>query len=222
MPTSRARWLFAVVPLLFGCAHARLIPEDAKPGHRSVLLEGGGALLLVTANAWTASDEVAGATTPIHVTLLNLGPGSLKVRYRDFALTDDAGKLWAAIPPTDLLRRLYGQSQAGPPSLSSAGGGDGLFEPSARLLLSAEEEPSKRTLPEGELSPNERLDYWPTDYRRILDSALRRGELPPGWRSEGFLFFPEIRSAHELTLRYVVERDGAKVAELKTRFQVQP
>lgn len=208
----------ALALLLVGaCAHARLVPLGTTWHHgRSAVAEAGDLTLVATPNSWHFNDEVAGASLPIHVTIVNEGKAAQRIRFEAFSLVDQAGKVYPAIPPMKLLHRLFASPRAPqaaprPTYAALAGGGDG--EP-----ILAQAEPDDRVLPEGRVPPTERSSYWPGDYRRVLDLALRRGLLAPGGRTEGFLFFEPVRGATELALRFE-PRAGTVLA---TRFSVEP
>ena len=199
---------------LGACAHERLVPIGATSPHgRSAVAEAGDLTLIATPDSWHFNDEVAGASLPIHMTIVNEGKIAQPIRLEAFSLVDQAGKVYPAIPPMKLLHRLFaspGGHRSSSPGDALAGGGDG--EP-----LLAQAEPDDRVLPERVVPPTGRHDYWPGDYRRVLDLALPRGSLLPGARTEGFVFFEPVRGATELSLRFEA-RPGTV---LTTRFTVE-
>ncbi len=198
--------------LLAACAHPHLVPIGRQGPAGAAMARGGGVVLLA-ASGWRHSDEVASATTPVFVTVMNQGAGAIDLRYGDLSLVDDAGRAHAVVPPNDLLETLYGAP--------TAGGGDGFFDLGGRSLFGDIGEPGGRALPESELSPAEGEHYWPRDYRRVLDHALREGPIAPGGRREGYVFFQPAWESRRVTLHLRVQRGAGPALDLSVAFDVE-
>ncbi|MGD8339938.1 MAG: hypothetical protein PVH89_04100 [Gammaproteobacteria bacterium] len=58
-----------------------------------------GVSVTVETNAWRGSRRVTAAVEPIRVTISNQGSSPIRLRYGDFALVDENGRRYAALPP---------------------------------------------------------------------------------------------------------------------------
>jgi hypothetical protein len=187
-----------LVPVLFvaaGCAHTPvLVPApDAQrlPGQpAAAVASAGGVQVTVNSQRWKGQpSDLDSIVTPLHVAIENGGQAPIRIRYRDFTLTNSQGLQSAAIPPFAIQR------------------------PGSRVVAIAPAFPADRFLllrPYGPYYPGVPLwpgpfDWDPFFYDQyysswepslptpdMLNQALPEGVLQPGGRVAGFLYFRRI------------------------------
>ncbi len=228
---------------LVACAPARLVPIGNARGRSasSAVMQKDGITVVATANAWRFDEDLTQVATPLFLFVVDDGPLSLDVRYADFGLVDQSGRVYAPIPPAEVVRILYSSADATGPAV--AGGGEG---------QSGRPDPPQGapTPPEPPPGPMMRPGYglagawgswsgpwgWPwawewgpypddfVAYRgvhEILALGLRPGPLPAGARVQGFLYFQPAWKAQMLTLRFqATPQHGAPFA-MQARFAVE-
>jgi hypothetical protein len=223
---SRERWLGLL--LLTACASVpKLIPAGAPEGHSDATLAAAGIQVRVVANAWRGSPHaVEEQFTPIWVHLVNTGNLTYDFTYTSFTLIDETGRLYAAMPPMEVVKTLTGSLETPLPE-SPLAGMDTVVDP-------AEPGPTIQTVQFGfgmGFGPNDPFYspdpymYPPTSYEatgRVLSSGLREGRLLPRTHALGFLYFQRAYDAHELTLRIEAasETPGQPPAAVSEQFRV--
>ena len=181
--------------LAAGCAHqARLVPapgaERAADG--SAVASAAGVVVSVDSRRWSGSPpDLPALVTPLYVSVANNSSAPVRIRYREFSLTDLSGLETAAIPPFQLQRPGTEPSPAYPPAFASR-----------RFLLYS---PYRHYYP-GMPIWGGPWDYNPLFYDRsygtwqpslptrdMLQQALPEGVLQPGGEVAGFLYFHRLR-----------------------------
>ena len=209
--------------LVAGCAAPRIVPVpaagvqiDPAQGAASVAAEG--VELSVRPSAWRGSPwDLRDYVTPFLVTLSNGAVAPLRFDYIDFRLFDDSRFQYTALPPAEVERIL--RWRAGGEERLAAGGAP----PVIRRRVAPEPYWDRWWEPYGWYG-------WPWYYPgapiagEVYARALPMGELQPGARLEGFVYFPRLRGdargltlefhhhlgdlRRVLTLPFEVERDG--------------
>lgn len=92
-----------IATLFFGaCAKTPVLapaPEAATLNGMAAIASAEGFTITARAEAWPGLKSIENLVTPMKVTLRNHSDRPLRVRYSDFALVNESGKRFAALPP---------------------------------------------------------------------------------------------------------------------------
>jgi hypothetical protein len=228
---SYVRWSWALL-LCAGCASApTLIPEQKVGDKLQARAEGGGVVLDAIPNGWTTEPAtLPEAYTPVFVHLTNNGDQAYDVTYATLTLINESGRIFAAIPPMEVVRVLLGQSAPSndddervPPGPVEVAESDVGFDVGGGLLAQWGPYP-------GYYDPfNPPLGYGPNAYppntnsaAYVLNRAFREGRLLPKTQAGGFVYFQRAYDSKVLTLRLEAPNENPVNAPLliETRFDV--
>lgn len=206
--TWRGRIADVGVALLFlaGCASARLEPAPGaarvpnKP--RAAAVEQQGVQLIAEAEAWHAPDNVRDEVTTLKVTVVNRGSSTLAVDYDRFSLVSEDGDVFLPVDPKDITIR-GGSRSIGLPAdaiVTRADSSTGLGPNS--LYRSASEKEEIR--------------------QQLVDQSLDSGELAPGERTTGYVYFQRVPGTkQQITLRSVLRDATGRTVTTDIPFQVR-
>ena len=219
--------------LLAGCASVpKLLPATPQPqGRTDVMAQAGELSLRAVPNAWRGPpDMVAEHFTPIWVHLVNRGEQAYDVTYAQISLVDEQGRLYAPVPPGEVVRSLLGvappltsgvrvasaDSDIESPLLAQFGFGFGFgpaYDPYDPLAN-----------PYGPYGSNPYPPNYADAARNIVEQGLREGRLLPRTQAMGFLYFQRAYQAKQLHLRIqpVPENPSMAPLELDADFTVAP
>jgi hypothetical protein len=186
-----ALWLAIV--LLAGCTAPRVVPVPAAgvvldPAERSATLELEGVQVVVRPSAWRGRPSyLPDYVTPVHLLVTNGSAVPLRYEQADLRLFDEARFQYTALPPKEVTRILRAAGAAAPgvgillagatPSALQHWGGPYYWDPW------------------GPGWPPLYPYYGPAPrYDDVLTQALPVGSLAAGARTQGFVYFPSLRT----------------------------
>lgn len=200
-------------------------------------MEAGGVTVVATANAWRFDEGLTDVATPLYFFIANDGPDALDLQYVDFGLVDENGKVYSALPPSTVVRILFGGSAVAPPLPEAAGHPPLRGAPTPPQLGS----PGPWAMPGYGVGPYEAWPWpgpwgWPWGWgfgpypgysftyrgvHPILALGLHPGPLPPDSFDEGFVFFQPAWKAKLVNVRFQATREHAPPLTMHARFQVR-
>lgn len=185
--------------LLAGCAGARIVPlpaGDARvdPAAGTTTIATGEVELVVQVSAWRGNpSDLPGYVTPFLVRLANGAAAPMTYDYLSFRLRDDHRFQYTALAPADVERIFRARTHG------------------AVQLAASSPPPVLRR----RIGPDPFWDYWwwdrygwpwyhpPPRLEDIYLRALPMGDLQPGARLEGFVYFPRLRpEARQLAFEF--------------------
>jgi hypothetical protein len=168
------------------------------PAQRSATLEGEGVQVVVRPSAWRGRPSfLPDYVTPVHLLVVNGSAVPLRYDHADLRLFDEARFQYTALPPVEVTRILRAAGAAAAPA--------------AEVVL-AGATPGALPWWRGPYywdqwwpgwSPYYPY-YWPPPrYDDVLGQALPIGVLDAGARTQGFVYFPRLRTdAHALSFEF--------------------
>jgi hypothetical protein len=199
---------FALTVLIAtGCASARLEPADgaervpAKP--RAATMRSQGVQVIAETESWSAPSNVRDEVTALKVTIVNHGTEPLRVKYDGFSLVSDDGEAFKTVRPEDITIR---------------GGSRSIGLPADAVITRSSDGSSGLNSPYR--SEQEKAEIRQT----LIDQSLANGELKPGERTTGFVYFQLVPGSKDLiNLKGDLEssQTGKVVAQANIPFQVR-
>lgn len=109
---SRVGWVLAAVGLST-CGPPTLVPlnDGQFPDRDSAIARTDKLMLVASRNTWNEA-RLAEVSTPIHVMISNEGTDTVPVELKNLSLVDERGQRFAALPPREVVRRLFGSAAA--------------------------------------------------------------------------------------------------------------
>jgi hypothetical protein len=205
--TWRMRWVgVCLAVLVSACASARLEPAPgaARVPHkpRAGAVEREGVQLIAEADAWNAPDNVRDEVTTLKVTVVNRGAQAVAVDYTRFSLVSPDGDVFLPVAPADITIR-GGSRSIGLPAdaiVTRADSSTGLG-PNSLYRSAAEKEEIRQ---------------------QLIEQSLDSGELAPGERMTGYVYFQRVPASKEqITLRSVLRTSAGKTVTTDIPFQVR-
>jgi hypothetical protein len=210
--------------LLGACATTpTLVPEQPTDKPYLARVANAGVTLEVVANAWRGYPAaLADQFTPLWVHVVNQSEQAYDITFNTLQLVDEQGRLYAAVPPMEVVRMMVGaQPEPAPPALVAS------LDSDAPPIELAQFGIGIGSYDPGYGSP---LGYSPYAYpppenaaSSILGPALREGRLLPRTQASGFVYFQRAYAGSVLTLRLEApsELPGAAPLLVETRFAVK-
>jgi hypothetical protein len=216
-----------MVVVVSGCVSIpRLAPNPPNGTREDVIIETPvGVGMRAMPNAWKGSPTaVAERFTPIWVQLLNRGDIAYDITFANITLIDEQGRLYAAVPPLEVVRatlgalppletgvRVASAGEGDMPLLAQFGFGFGVGDPYGNGLNPNAYGPNQ---------PGYGVD--PEAARNIVLSGLREGRLLAKTRAMGFVYFQRAYDAKELHLRLQAQPEiaGQAPLELQANFTI--
>jgi hypothetical protein len=197
--------LLSSLPVLSGCASAKL--EPASPSQRVPNKPNAAAAdakkdvrLQVEANAWMADDRVKDEVTAMKVTVINRSSSAVSVDYHSFRLVNESGKEYLPVKPDDIPVRGATRSIGLP--------ADTIITRSSDSAVNA---------PDRELSEKDKIRI------RLSDQALKSGEVPPGERAVGYVYFERVTVKDEtITFQGTVQDPKASTPSSVVQLKFKP
>ena len=189
-----------------GCAAARLEPAEsaqrvpAKPRAATVKVQG--IQVIAEAGSWSAPENVRDEVTALKITIVNHGSEPLRVKYDGFSLVADDGEAFTTVRPEEIEIRSGSRSIGLPADAMVSRSGDGSTMNSPYRSQQEKEEIRKT----------------------IVEQSLANGELKPGERTTGYVYFQLVPGSKDLiNLRSALESatSGKVLAQAEIPFQVR-
>jgi hypothetical protein len=208
---------------LGGCASVpKLAPSPAQGERPDVVVQAPeGVAMQALPNAWKGSpDAVAEHFTPVWIHLVNRGEQAYDITFVNLTLIDEQGRLYAAVPPGEVVRATLGASEPLDTGVRLASAGTGDVD--APLLaqfgfgfgVGPAYDPMDPFNPYGAGPYGTGTASYADAARNIVSHGLREGRLLPKTQAMGFVYFQRAYEAKELHLRVEATPEVVGVAPL--------
>lgn len=220
--------------LLAGCAsRSDLQPapdarmSDTLPS--AAISKVGGIEVVAQSEAWTGRPDVTQEITPVRIEIRNDGEHLLRIRYSDFALTNDKGVRYSSIPPygiqgtveEPMLVREY--SPVRQPRFRHRGFRVANYLSPAYPTMTASSDPFYYE-PQYHSTYYRYWEYVDLPTPHMLDVGLPEGVVEPGGMVSGFLYFEHVDPGDDrvlFTADLVDARTGKRLGTASIPFLVK-
>ncbi|MBS2032530.1 MAG: hypothetical protein JST54_31950 [Deltaproteobacteria bacterium] len=211
---------------LLGCVNIPRLSPNPKQGERedAIVETPNGLVLRAVPNAWHQDpSSVAEHFTPIWINIQNRGEQPYDITFANITLIDEQGRLFAVVPPMEVLRSTVGETDVlGPETrVAEAGMSDVPLLAQFGFGIGPAYDPFDPMNPYG-YNPNYTSSA--DAARNIVQRGLREGRLLPKTQAMGFLYFQRAYDAKELHLRVDAQPEvqGLAPVEMQVNFTVAP